>query len=179
MIVDASALAWLDAGPPHRSRHSRHHSASGEAARLLGTTVERVQADRPRALRDISHPVREFLGRVERPSNPGWPQLRVNFVNSSGNPHLAQGGSGDVLAGFIAGLLVQPQLQADVGKTLRSAVWQHGAAADALQAVRAKLGGGRFGGRNGTSWLENIPSYRGRMQVRPRRIIVYATMVTI
>ncbi len=58
------------------------------------------------------------------------------FVNSSGNPHLAQGGSGDVLAGFIAGLLAQPALQADVGKTLRFAVWQHGCAADALQAAR-------------------------------------------
>jgi NAD(P)H-hydrate epimerase len=56
------------------------------------------------------------------------------FVNSSGNPHLAQGGSGDVLAGFIAGLLAQPALQADVSRTLRYAVWQHGAAADALQA---------------------------------------------
>ena len=56
------------------------------------------------------------------------------FVNPSGNPHLAQGGSGDVLAGFIAGLLAQPELSADAGKTIRYAVWQHGAAADALQA---------------------------------------------
>lgn len=58
------------------------------------------------------------------------------FVNSTGNPHLAQGGSGDALAGFIAGLLVQPALQADPGKTLRYAVWQHGLAADHLQATR-------------------------------------------
>ena len=58
------------------------------------------------------------------------------FVNPSGNPHLAQGGSGDVLGGFLAGLLAQPALQADVGKTICYAVWQHGAAADALQAVR-------------------------------------------
>jgi NAD(P)H-hydrate epimerase len=74
------------------------------------------------------------------------------FVNSSGNPHLAQGGSGDVLAGFIAGLLAQPALQADAGKTLRFAVWLHGATADALQAARtnwviedlvAELGRGR------------------------------------
>jgi NAD(P)H-hydrate epimerase len=55
-------------------------------------------------------------------------------VNPSGNPHLAQGGSGDVLAGFIAGLLAQPALQADADRTLRYAVWQHGATADALQA---------------------------------------------
>ncbi len=59
------------------------------------------------------------------------------FVNSSGNPHLAQGGSGDALAGFIAGLLAQPALLADVEKTIRYAVWQHGATADELQAKRA------------------------------------------
>jgi NAD(P)H-hydrate epimerase len=59
------------------------------------------------------------------------------FVNPSGNPHLAQGGSGDLLSGFLAGLLAQPALLVDVAKTLRYAVWQHGAAADRLQATRA------------------------------------------
>jgi NAD(P)H-hydrate epimerase len=58
-------------------------------------------------------------------------------VNPSGNPHLAQGGSGDLLSGFIAGLLAQPALQADMARTLRYAVWQHGAAADQLQTTRA------------------------------------------
>jgi ADP-dependent NAD(P)H-hydrate dehydratase / NAD(P)H-hydrate epimerase len=55
------------------------------------------------------------------------------FVNPSGNPFMAQGGSGDVLSGYIAGLLAQPVLQSDIAKTLRFAVWQHGATADALQ----------------------------------------------
>ena len=50
---------------------------------------------------------------------------------------MAQGGSGDLLAGFIAGLLAQPALQTEVAKTLRYAVWQHGAAADRLQATSA------------------------------------------
>ena len=59
------------------------------------------------------------------------------YVNSSGNPHLAQGGSGDLLGGFITGLLAQPMLQEDVSRTLRYAVWQHGAAADKLKALRA------------------------------------------
>jgi len=58
------------------------------------------------------------------------------FVNGSGNPQLAQGGSGDLLAGFIAGLLAQPALAADVETTLRYAVWQHGAAADKLSLTR-------------------------------------------
>ncbi|HKW27802.1 MAG TPA: ADP/ATP-dependent (S)-NAD(P)H-hydrate dehydratase, partial [Verrucomicrobiae bacterium] len=108
----------------------------GEAARLLGLTSNEVQADRPRALREIS----QRLGNC-------WVVLKGHqtlvgrstgdiFVNSSGNPHLAQGGSGDVLAGFIAGLLAQPALRADVGKTLCFAVWQHGHAADLLQAAR-------------------------------------------
>jgi NAD(P)H-hydrate epimerase len=56
------------------------------------------------------------------------------FVNGSGNPHLAQGGSGDALAGYLAGLLAQPALQEDVLQTTRYAVWQHGAAADALES---------------------------------------------
>ena len=136
VIVDASALGWLESGaaPKNTIRVVTPHP--GEAARMLGKTVAQVQADRPQALREIS----QHFGNC-------WVVLKGHqtlvgrstgeiSVNSSGNPHLAQGGSGDVLAGFIAGLLAQPALQADVGMTLRFAVWQHGAAADALQAVR-------------------------------------------
>jgi NAD(P)H-hydrate epimerase len=54
------------------------------------------------------------------------------YVNPSGNPELAQGGSGDVLAGFLAGLLAQPKLLKAPENTIRYAVWHHGAAADAL-----------------------------------------------
>jgi NAD(P)H-hydrate repair Nnr-like enzyme with NAD(P)H-hydrate dehydratase domain len=57
-------------------------------------------------------------------------------VNSSGNPHLAQGGSGDLLGGYLAGLLAQPALQADPEKTICYGVWQHGAAADRLTSAR-------------------------------------------
>ena len=58
------------------------------------------------------------------------------YVNPSGNPHLAQGGSGDALAGFIAGMLAQPPLRNDPLTTLRYGVWEHGAAADELQQTR-------------------------------------------
>jgi len=136
MMVDASALDWLvpHALPKNRTRVVTPHP--GEAARMLGKTVPQIQADRPQALRKIS---RQF--------GNCWVVLKGHqtligrstgeiFVNSSGNPHMAQGGSGDVLSGFIAGLLAQPALQADVGKTLRYAVWRHGRAADALQSAR-------------------------------------------
>lgn len=55
------------------------------------------------------------------------------YVNGSGNPYLAQGGTGDVLAGFLAGLLAQPALVESPLKTILYAVWKHGEAAEQLQ----------------------------------------------
>jgi NAD(P)H-hydrate epimerase len=137
MVVDASALDWLPAGtfPQNAIRVVTPHP--GEAARLLKTTAQQVQENRVESLRKIS-----------RRHGNCWVVLKGSqtligrssgdiFVNPSGNPHLAQGGSGDVLAGFIAGLLAQPELQSGAGRTIRYAVWQHGATADALQARQA------------------------------------------
>jgi NAD(P)H-hydrate epimerase len=137
VIVDASALDFLAAGPFGKKFIRVLTPHPGEAARLLGWTAQKVQADRVSALREISKKFgncwvvlkghQTLIGRGEGEI----------FVNSSGNPHLAQGGSGDLLAGYLAGLLAQPALQTDVAKTLRYAVWQHGAAADQLQTARA------------------------------------------
>ena len=107
----------------------------GEAARLLKTTVPEVQADRIAGLRELS---RRFgncwvvLKGHQTLIGRSTGQVRVN---STGNPHMAQGGSGDVLAGFMAGLLAQPALQADPLKTLSFAVWEHGRAGDELQSA--------------------------------------------
>jgi NAD(P)H-hydrate epimerase len=137
VIVDASVLDWLPHGPAAKNAVRVITPHPGEAARLLKAPVPQVQANRPESLREISRRFgncwvvlkghQTLIGRSEGKI----------FVNPSGNPHLAQGGSGDVLAGYIAGLLAQPALQSDVEKTIRYAVWQHGAAADQLQAARA------------------------------------------
>jgi len=135
-IADASALDFLAAEPFQKNLIRVLTPHPGEAARLLKTNAAQVQADRPAALRELS---KKFGG--------CWVVLKGHqtlvgrsegnvFVNPSGNAHLAQGGSGDLLAGFIAGLLAQPALSADAEKTLRYAVWQHGAAADQLSATR-------------------------------------------
>ena len=150
--VDASALAHLPEGeiPAGRIRVITPHP--GEAARLLNVPTSQVQADRVGSLRAISKKFggcwvvlkgyQTLVGRAEGNI----------YVNSTGNPHLAQGGSGDLLAGFIAGLLAQPGLRTDAGKTLAYAVWEHGAAADRLQERRRnwvvedlaeEIGGGR------------------------------------
>ena len=52
-------------------------------------------------------------------------------INSTGNPGLASGGTGDVLAGMIGALLCQGL---DAERALQYAVCLHGAAADALVA---------------------------------------------
>jgi NAD(P)H-hydrate epimerase len=137
VIVDATALDWLPAGEFSKDAIRVITPHPGEAAHLLKTMAQNVQANRVQSLREISRRLgnswvvlkghQTLIGRAEGEI----------FVNPSGNPHLAQGGSGDVLAGFIAGLLAQPPLQADVAQTIRYAVWQHGNAADGLQAARA------------------------------------------
>lgn len=137
VLVDASALAWLttDAFPKNALRVITPHP--GEAARLLKTTAAHVQADRPAALREVSR----RLGNT-------WVVLKGNetlvgrgdgdiSVNSSGNPFLGQGGSGDALSGYLGGLLAQPELQKDPSKTIRFGVWQHGASADILSRTRS------------------------------------------
>ena len=137
LVVDASALDLLSAEPFLKKYVRVLTPHPGEAARMLNWTVQKIQAERVKALRELS---KKFGG--------AWVVLKGHqtlvgraegeiFVNPSGNPHLAQGGSGDLLAGFIAGLLAQPTLSVDVEKILRYAVWQHGAAADELQSRRA------------------------------------------
>lgn len=137
VVVDASALDWVPIEPPPRNSVRILTPHPGEAARLLRTTVNQVQSDRAAAVRNIS----------KRYGNT-WVVLKGHqtvigrstgeiFLNSSGNPHLAQGGTGDLLGGYLAGLLAQAELRADVLKTIRWAVWEHGAAADRLQRRRS------------------------------------------
>lgn len=136
MIVDASALPWLVPQALEKTAVRVVTPHPGEAAVLLKQSVAQVQANRELAVQEISRRYgncwvvlkghHTLIGRSEG----------VIKINPSGNPHLAQGGSGDVLAGFIAGLLAQPALSADPGKALCYAVWQHGATADRLQAAQ-------------------------------------------
>jgi NAD(P)H-hydrate epimerase len=136
MIVDASALDFLAAGPFTRKPVRVLTPHPGEAARLLNWPTAKVQANRLAALRELSKRYSHcWIVLKGHETLIGRDEGDV-FVNSSGNPYLAQGGSGDLLGGFIAGLLAQPPLQADVARTLTYAVWQHGAAADQLQNRR-------------------------------------------
>ena len=136
VVVDASALAWLPENEVAIEAPRVITPHPGEAARMLGMNAPEVQADRLAALRTLA----QSRGSCQvvlkgRNTLTGGATGKV-AINPTGNVGLAQGGSGDVLAGLIAGLMVQPALRKDVDKTLRWAAWRHGVAADRLSARR-------------------------------------------
>jgi hydroxyethylthiazole kinase-like uncharacterized protein yjeF len=135
VIIDASALAWLPRGATANTlRVITPHP--GEAAHMLEISVAELQADRPAALRKLSRKFSDCYVVLKGHQTLIGRSRGGLSVNATGNPYLAQGGSGDLLAGFIGGLIAQPELQRDPAKTLQYAVWQHGAAADQLLVTK-------------------------------------------
>jgi ADP-dependent NAD(P)H-hydrate dehydratase / NAD(P)H-hydrate epimerase len=103
----------------------------GEAARLLGTTVAEIEADRlaaARALAARTHAVVVLKG-ARTVVCDGTLGDDFCSINPTGGPELATGGSGDVLSGVIGALLAQGLAPAEAA---RAAVWVHGAAGDQL-----------------------------------------------
>ncbi len=131
MVVDASALDWIPKPAPPTGAIRILTPHPGEAGRRLDLSAAAVNAGRPAAVRALADSTAWVVLKghqtlVGTATGPIW-------VNSTGNSGLAQGGTGDVLSGFIAGLIAQPGLAADPQRTLRYAVWEHGRAADRLE----------------------------------------------
>jgi NAD(P)H-hydrate repair Nnr-like enzyme with NAD(P)H-hydrate dehydratase domain len=103
---------------------------------VLGSSAEAVQADRLGALRQLSKKFGDCCVILKGHQTLVGRSTGNVFVNSSGNPFLAQGGSGDLLSGYVAGLLAQPDWRRDPVLAARFAVWQHGATADKLSQTR-------------------------------------------
>jgi NAD(P)H-hydrate epimerase len=136
IVLDASALDWLQPSNVQSAAARVLTPHPGEAARLLGCSTGEVQADRFGAVRELSARFGNAYVVLKGHATLIGRSTGDIFVNSSGNPDLAQGGSGDLLAGYITGLLAQPVLQADPLSAIRYAVWQHGASADRLSRSR-------------------------------------------
>ena len=137
VIVDASALDWLEEtgkAIPFCRVITPH---PGEGARLLSCSAADVQRDRMAALRALSKKSGDARVVLKgRHTLIGGADGEA-FINGSGDSSLAQGGTGDLLAGFIGGWLAQPDVQRDPLLALRFAAWEHGVAAERLSARRA------------------------------------------
>ena len=130
IILDADALNAF-AGHTHLLDGSGRTMVltphPGEMARMLGLTVANVEADRVALARRFAtqHHVTLVL--------KGWRTLIAHpdgslAVNTSGNPALAKGGSGDTLTGIVAALVAQYPDR--IAEAVEAAVYLHGLAAD-------------------------------------------------
>ncbi len=99
----------------------------GEMARLTGMTVAEVQANRLEMARDYAQRMGLTLVLKGARTLIAHPDGRV-AINTSGNPGMAKGGSGDLLTGLIAGLLAQ--YPGNAAQAVEAAVYLHGLAAD-------------------------------------------------
>jgi hydroxyethylthiazole kinase-like uncharacterized protein yjeF len=136
LLLDADALNLVGAHPVLAARVARRNQPTlitphpAEAARLLASTTEAVQADRVGAALELAqrfnaHVALKGCGTVVAHPDGRW------RINTTGNPGLASGGSGDVLSGMAGALLAQGRPAA---AALSAAVHLHGMAADALAA---------------------------------------------
>jgi len=108
----------------------------GEMARLLGTTVAAVEADRIGLTTRfaVEYGVHVILkgGRTIIADPDG-----TAAINTSGNPGMASGGMGDVLTGLLAALLAQGY---DASTACRLGVYVHGLAADQVAERKGEMG---------------------------------------
>lgn len=99
----------------------------GEMARLVGMTVKEVEADRIGLARRFATEHRLTLVLKGWRTLIAHPDGRI-AVNTSGNPSMAKGGSGDILTGIVAAMLAQ--YPGDVASAVEAAVYLHGLAGD-------------------------------------------------
>jgi len=102
----------------------------GEMARLVGCTVEDVQADRLGMARDFASRHRLYVVLKGYRTLVATPDGKI-FVNPTGSPGMATGGTGDVLTGMVAAWLAQ---LLDAEAACQLAVYLHGAAGELADA---------------------------------------------
>ena len=100
-----------------------------EASRLLGVSVETIEADRIKSVRELASRSGAIVI-LKGARTVVCDEEGDVTINITGGLALAVAGSGDVLAGMIGGLLAQGLNAIDAA---RVAVYLHGAAADSMQ----------------------------------------------
>jgi len=102
----------------------------GEMSRLIGMPIKAIQADRLNVARTFArdhHLVLVLKGDrtiIALPDGGAW-------VNPTGNPGMATGGTGDILTGMTAGVLAQ--MPHDYARAVIAAVYLHGLAGDVAE----------------------------------------------
>jgi hydroxyethylthiazole kinase-like uncharacterized protein yjeF len=130
MVLDADGLNAFEGVPGKLNGEGRPLVITphpGEMARLTGLSIPDVQKDRIGAAgnfakdHDLIVVLKGHRTLVAEPNGEVW-------VNTTGNPGMATGGTGDILTGMVAGMIAQnPQR---VVEAVTAAVYLHGLAGD-------------------------------------------------
>ena len=107
----------------------------GEMARLVGVSVDDVQADRVESARAFAETHRMHVVLKGHRTVIATPEGKA-FVNLTGNPGMATGGTGDVLTGMMAAWFGQ---LLDAEAAAKVAVYVHGLAGDLAEADEGEI----------------------------------------
>ncbi|HLG59448.1 MAG TPA: NAD(P)H-hydrate dehydratase [Vicinamibacterales bacterium] len=134
LVLDADAITVL-ADDPGRLTGSEERDViitphPGEMARLIGASIADVQANRIEVAGNFATTHRVYVVLKGHRTVIATPDGHI-FINPTGNPGMATGGTGDVLTGMIAAWLAQ---LLDAEAACRLAVFLHGAAGDLAEA---------------------------------------------
>jgi hydroxyethylthiazole kinase-like uncharacterized protein yjeF len=130
MVVDADALNAFEGAAEQLQGRGRTLVITphpGEMSRLTGLSIPEIQANRLEVARKFAREhelivvLKGHRTLIASPDGTVW-------VNPSGNPGMATGGTGDILTGIVAGLLAQHPHHALEATAL--AVYLHGLAGD-------------------------------------------------
>jgi hydroxyethylthiazole kinase-like uncharacterized protein yjeF len=134
LVMDADALNVFTGEPTalvgREGRDVIITPHPGEMARLVGMSVKEVQANRLDIARNFATGHRLFVVLKGHRTLVATPAGEV-YINTTGNPGMATGGTGDVLTGMIAAWLGQ---LLDPEAACKLAVYLHGAAGDLAEA---------------------------------------------
>jgi hydroxyethylthiazole kinase-like uncharacterized protein yjeF len=139
LVIDADGLNAFAADPDHlNGREGRDVIITphpGEMARLVGMSTDEVQASRLEIARNFAIAHHVFVVLKGHRTLIATPDDKV-FINPTGNPGMATGGTGDILTGMIAAWLAQ---LLDAEAACRLAVYLHGLAGDLAEADEGEV----------------------------------------
>jgi NAD(P)H-hydrate epimerase len=122
-VFDADALNALAGALPATKKNRILTPHPGEMGRLTGKSTKEVQADRLVAAQELARQSGATIVLKGDHTVIAFPDGET-WVNPTGSPALATGGTGDILTGMIAGLMAQHTK--DWQRAVVAAVWLHG-----------------------------------------------------
>jgi ADP-dependent NAD(P)H-hydrate dehydratase / NAD(P)H-hydrate epimerase len=168
IILDADGLNAFDGRTSELSGQNRLLVITphpGEMARLVGCSIADVQKDRLGVARKFAreHELIVVLKGnrtlVVQPNGEAW-------VNTTGNPGMSTGGTGDILTGMVAGMIAQ--YRNDALLAVCAAVHLHGLAGDVM---RESLGEHSM---VATDLLRGLPeAFRGSQRTAQKKIVCW------